>query len=302
MKTTRVLAAAALAAISLGMAGCGGSDDDDEPTVEVLSAKPHQVTGGNALIAIRPAEPGGTLRARLNGVDVSTAFQPDPTDTGRVVGLVSGLTDGANTFVADYGGDSESITLTNYPITGPVISGPHQTPFICQTEAFILPDGSNLGPALDANCSVATRVHYLYLASGATTLTPMANTTAVPADAASTTTLAGVTVPFIVRVETGTVDRGIYQTAVLHNPVTNTAPSPTQPAAGVEPTPDRRRGLRLSRRLVYPGRGAGQPHARRIRVLAAQPQAPRRGLRDLRQHAAPRFQQLQRGAGRARRR
>ena len=35
MKTTRVLAAAALAAISLGMAGCGGNDDDDEPTVEV---------------------------------------------------------------------------------------------------------------------------------------------------------------------------------------------------------------------------------------------------------------------------
>ena len=110
MKTTRVLAAAALAAISLGMAGCGGNDDDDddEPTVEVLSAKPHQVTGGNALIAIRPAEPGGTLRARLNGVDVSAAFQPDPTDTGRVVGLVSGLTNGANTFVADYGGDRKA--------------------------------------------------------------------------------------------------------------------------------------------------------------------------------------------------
>ena len=108
----------------------------------MLSAKPNQVTGGNALIAIRPAEAGGTLRARFNGVDVSNVFQTDPTDTTRVIGLVTGLANGANTFVADYGGDDESITLTNYPITGPVISGPHQTPFICQTEAFTLPDGS----------------------------------------------------------------------------------------------------------------------------------------------------------------
>ena len=103
---------------------------------------------------------------------------------------------------------------------------------MCQTEAFTLPDGTKLGPALDANCSVATRVHYLYLKMAATTLSPLAVTAAIPADAATTTTLAGTTVPFIVRVETGTVDRGIYQSAVLHNPVTETAPTPVVPPQG----------------------------------------------------------------------
>ena len=162
MKTTRVLAAAALAAISLGMAGCGGSDDDDEPTVEVLSAKPHQVTGGNALIAIRPAEPGGTLPGAAGlGVDVSTAFQPDPTDTGRVVGLVSGLTDGANTFVADYGGPAERLTLTNYPITGPIISGPHQR-LSSAGPSSRLPDGSSLGAPLTTTAPRRPG-HYMYL-------------------------------------------------------------------------------------------------------------------------------------------
>jgi hypothetical protein len=225
--------AAALLLASATLASCGGSDDRSAaPTVQVLSSKPELVTGGTALVAVRPEDSNGPLKATLNGVDVTAAFQPDTSTPGRVIGVLSGLTVGTNTFVADYGGDARTVTLTNYPITGPVISGPHQTPYICQTEAFTLPDGSKLGPALDANCSVTTRVHYLYLKTNATTLTPVAAPAAVPADAATTTTLAGTTVPFIVRVETGTVDRGIYQSAVLHNPVTETAPTPVVPPKG----------------------------------------------------------------------
>ena len=40
---------------------------------------------------------------------------------------------------------------------------------------------------------------------------------------------AGVTVPFVVRVETGTIDRGIYQNAVLFDPTTEAAPTPLKP-------------------------------------------------------------------------
>ena len=46
--------------------------------------------------------------------------------------------------------------MTNYPITGPVFSGPHQKPFVCQTEVW------DLGAPLDENCSAATKVTWMY--------------------------------------------------------------------------------------------------------------------------------------------
>lgn len=47
-----------------------------------------------------------------------------------------------------------------------------------------------------------------------------------------TTTTSGVSVPFVVRVETGTMNRGIYQNAVLFNPVKDAAPTPLTPPPG----------------------------------------------------------------------
>ena len=57
----------------------------------------------------------------------------------------------------------------------------------------------------------------------------MADTTRVPADVAMTTTTAGEAVPFVVRVETGTMNRGIYQNLVLHDPTKDPAPTPFAP-------------------------------------------------------------------------
>ena len=72
------------------------------------------------------------------------------------------------------------LELTNYPITGPIISGPHQTPFVCQTDTFKLPDGATLGPATDANCSAPTKVQYVYLPKGAKDVQAAADTKAIP--------------------------------------------------------------------------------------------------------------------------
>jgi len=47
-----------------------------------------------------------------------------------------------------------------------------------------------------------------------------------------TTTLDGTLVPFVVRVETGTMDRGIYQNAVLHDPTSEVPPTPFTPPKG----------------------------------------------------------------------
>jgi hypothetical protein len=39
-------------------------------------------------------------------------------------------------------------------------------PFICQTDAFKLPDGTTLGKPLDENCSAKTIVQYVYRTTG----------------------------------------------------------------------------------------------------------------------------------------
>ncbi|MGH7462148.1 MAG: DUF6351 family protein, partial [Longimicrobiales bacterium] len=75
------------------------------------------------------------------------------------------------------------------------------------------------------------RVDYVYRnAAGNFVALPAQN--AVPADAATTTTTDGRTVPFVVRLEAGTVNRAIYQTAVLHNPAAGAAPSPATRSVG----------------------------------------------------------------------
>jgi hypothetical protein len=225
--------AGALCASAAALVSCGGDDNRAAaPTVQVLSSSAAQVTGGSALVAITRSNSSLAAHATLNGTDVSSVFAQDPTDSTRLVGVVTGLSNGDNAFSADNGGDAATLTLTNYPITGPVFTGPHQTPFICQTDVFSLPDGSKLGPALDADCSAATKITYVYMQTGGTTFVAMPDPTKVPADAASTTTLNGVTMPFIVRVETSTVDRGIYQSAVLFDPTTEKAPTPFAPPKG----------------------------------------------------------------------
>jgi hypothetical protein len=208
---------------------CGGDDDTPAPTIELLSSKAEYVSGGDALIAVQGA---GTLAAALNGTDVSAAFKTDPNDATRRIGLVTGLANGANTFVASTGGAGASLSLTNYPVTGPMLSGPLLVPYICQTDVFTLPDGTKLGAATDANCSAPTKVQYVYRSTAGGALKPMPSTTSLPADVATTTNTLGVAVPFVVRVETGTMNRGIYQNAVLHDPTKDAAPTPTTPPKG----------------------------------------------------------------------
>ncbi|CAN5308790.1 DUF6351 family protein [soil metagenome] len=237
-----VMAAAAIAASAL-LAACGddnGSPQIAAPTMQILSSSADYVSGGTALIDVTVTPPASTLTGtpqatfsvKLNGTDVTAQFSADPANANHKVGVVSGIANGANTLVASNGGDTASLSLTGYPITGPIISGPHQTPFVCQTANFVMPDGSFFGTATDADCTAPARVTYMYLPTGATALVAMPGTTTLPADVSTTTTIAGTAVPFVVRVETSTVDRGIYQSAVLHDPTKEAAPTPLAPPKG----------------------------------------------------------------------
>src|SRR5256712_9343180 len=91
------------------------------PTIKVLSNQPDLISGGDALVEILNAGTG-SLRATLNGADISSAFALRP--NGRVMGLVAGLIDGGNTLTVKSKTGSATITITNYPNGGPVFSRP----------------------------------------------------------------------------------------------------------------------------------------------------------------------------------
>lgn len=193
-----------------------GCTSGPAPVIEALSSRPEMVTGGDVLLEIRGASLDA-LEVRLNGQDVSASFAPRG-DAGSLVGLVSGLELGANRLEASAGGDTAELELVNHPRTGPVFSGPHQQPFVCETET------AGLGAPLDENCSVATQTKLYYRSTAPADedqphpFRPYDPAAPRPADMAQTSTTAGRTVDFIVRLETGTINRAIYQFASLYDP------------------------------------------------------------------------------------
>ncbi|HLT59555.1 MAG TPA: DUF6351 family protein, partial [Microlunatus sp.] len=196
----------------------------EELRLTAVSARPELVTAGDVLVrASVPADqPLDRVRFALNGEDISAAFRPDAAGH-TLTGLVTGLRSGTNRLVATVGRLRSQLVLRNHPATGPVISGPHETPFLCTTDRFKLVDGDTLGAPLDEHCSIATRVDYAYRSTDGRTL-PLRDPTVRPDDLAWTTTSTGAEVPFLIRIETGTLNRAIYQISMLHDPATE-APS-----------------------------------------------------------------------------
>ena len=217
--------------LSGGITACSASVPNEEAVeLRLLSSRPEMVSGGDALVEIRG--PGGVplqdVSVTVNNRDVTDAFLPGRTP-GSLVGRVEDLRVGTNILEARADSYRDArLDLSNYPTTGPIFSGPHQTPFVCQTEA------AALGPPLDEDCSADTVVTYFYKSAEApappTRLSlpepgapppgfePFDPSEPQPADLATTTTTEGKSVDFIVRRERGTINRAIYEVMFLHNP------------------------------------------------------------------------------------
>ncbi len=197
--------------------------------IDVVSSRADQVSGGDALIRI-DGRHLHDLRVFRNGAEVTDAFERRD---GDLVGLVDGLRLGRNRIsVYQRWHRVAKQTLENHPIEGPIFSGPHQTPFVCKTipaglgeplvdnqvgDGFrvLAPDGTTAGWSRD--CSANTTVDWLYRrASGGNLVTLPPGP--LPADLATTSTIDGKTVPFIVRRERGTINRFIYSLAMLADP------------------------------------------------------------------------------------
>lgn len=253
----------AAAAAVLLIAGCGGggssdsggsddADGGDVPTItnppqeqvnltlKTLSSRPDIVSGGDTLlqVVVPAGKDPGKVRVLLNGTDVTAKFVTQ-TD-GSLTGLLDGteprytLRAGANTVVAQYdGAESGALSVTNYPIGGPIFSGPQEQPFVCETNSFVLPSGATLGAPTDpVLCAAPTRVEYAYWSTLDRRFIFLPNPVITPADAEEIM-VGGRRIPMVVRIETGTINRAIYQTAMLHDPASEeNAPTPFEAPTG----------------------------------------------------------------------
>jgi len=239
-KLLRVFAGALLIGLTSGNSVAHDRDDDDRDRhrhhgdqqfqIQVLSGRPDTVAGGDALVRISAGKKDVRLsdvRVELNGRNITSAFVADP-GAKTLTGLVTGMRLGRNELEVDakrkgHGRADADLVLTNYPIEGPVFSGPHEQPFFCQTHQFNMPAGlGTLTPTqITDPCHIPMRVDYIYR----TNATPSAlaqwpaGATAYPANMAMTAKGK----PYIIRLETGTVNRSIYQIAMLHDPIAQPA-------------------------------------------------------------------------------
>jgi len=194
------------------------SGKDDPLKIKTLSSRPDFVSGGDALIevSVPPNTQLSDLSVQLNGVDVTRQLSAHQ---GGFRGLIGGMKVGKNELIAKLSAPMRANTklnIVNYPITGPILSGPHLTPYECRTVE------SGLGQPTDSNCSAKSQLDYFYKSTDGTFKPLPAG--ARPADLASTTTNDGDVIAYIVRVESGTINRTIYRIAVIADPAAGDLP------------------------------------------------------------------------------
>jgi uncharacterized tannase-like protein DUF6351 len=255
--------------------------DKDKPNFEIvtLSNRADLISGGDALVEVSVPHnvPLHQVKLLLNGADVTAAFRTDAA-ARTMRGVLTGLVVGNNELIADSNGRGNgrpraSLTITNHPVGGPVLLGSQTQPWVCATPVPAIDPATGATTnasgmktsAVDTQCNIATEYYLFYRTTNSpcsSTLpdpSPFAPTPAnncfqryipgtTPPDLAMTTTTHGMTVPYIVRVERGTINRGIYDIAVLFDPTSAT------PWTALAPQPQ------WNGKVVYTfGASTGQP-------------------------------------------
>ncbi|KEF31343.1 hypothetical protein D777_01692 [Marinobacter nitratireducens] len=237
------------------LGGCGGSDNSaeqppgpvvgqeiqerepDQQTdpvekvgdgiIRVLSNRADLISAGDALVEIEIPAPENRDGAKLflNGSEFSPDLVPVAEREGAVRTLVEGLSVGENELRLVLPGNGVvTQTIVNHPAGGPVFSGPQVQPWTCTNDA-----------AIDEQCNQAPDYEIKYVPASVfdqytanfDPQSPGISNAFVPydpenppaeEDVATVTTDEGMTVPFIVRVERGVLNRDRYQIMSLFQP------------------------------------------------------------------------------------
>jgi hypothetical protein len=189
--------------------------------IKVLSSRADLVTSGDALVEV--VVPKGVkvsdVHVFAGSRNVTSAFAMRPNK--RFMGMLTGLSLGRTMLKATAGSAAGAVMeIVNTANGGPSISGPHVEPWVCQETA------------VDKDCNQPTTYEFMYATalfggqgvgqSGLFTTSsfqPYDPTNPPPDEQiARTTTDQGITVPYIIRVETGYQNRDQYSIAVLYDP------------------------------------------------------------------------------------
>jgi hypothetical protein len=198
--------AAALSLLLGGLAATPAIADTTTGALQLrtLSNRADLVSGGDALMEVDLPAPATGLKVLVGSRDMTSAFTAK--DPRHYVGLVDGLAVGPNIVTAQTAdGNGARLTVVNHDVRGPVFSGPQIQPWYC------------LAGALDTQCSRPVDYSYQYKSSNTGKFAAY-DPSNPPSDVATTTTDQGTTVPYVVRIEQGNMDRSPYAIAVLLQP------------------------------------------------------------------------------------
>lgn len=178
--------------------------------LEVVSGRADMVTAPTTLVRLVAAD-GSLEGVQLSLDDAPLAIELHPMGDGTVLARIDDLSEGPHRLTARRADLEATIDLQVFPRTGPIFSGPHETPYFCTSEL------QGLGAPRDGDCSLGTSVVHFRKTTGGT-FELLENPAMPPADTALAQTLGGRRVPFVARLEVGTLNRAIYWIATLFDP------------------------------------------------------------------------------------
>ena len=212
MSRARTVVFAGLTAATVALAVFAVTAKTTSIVIDSVSNRADLISGGDVLLRVTLPEGQAASAATLavGGAAVPGALKPAPDGNGQLA-LVTGLPNGKSVVSVTAGGQTAKLELTNYPNGGPVFSGPQIRPWKCRA-------GST-----DAQCNRPVEITWSYMPREGNQFKAY-DPARPPTDVATTTTSGGVTLPFIVRVESFAQNRSGVSFAALYEPATPWTP------------------------------------------------------------------------------